>query len=109
MPRLHPVVPTLPLVLTPPPPPPPALSPRRPTHNCDAIVCSPLQEVCRLFHPTAVSDEETLATMRRYWEQEAYALCPHSAIAVKAADDLLDAGALPVETCVGGRGGREQW
>ena len=47
-----------------------------------------------LFEAISVDDDATTACMRRYWSSHRYALCPHSAIAVAAVDQLQQAGSL---------------
>ena len=51
----------------------------------DALLVRRLRET---FDSVAVSDEQTLGTMARFWAQHQYMLCPHSAIGVHAAEAL---------------------
>ena len=57
-----------------------------PAERGEAVRLAPplLAAVRRTFVSCAVSDEETLATMRRMWRRCAVALCPHSAVGVHA-------------------------
>ena len=57
-----------------------------PAERGEAVRLAPplLAAVRRTFVSCAVSDEETLATMRRMWRRCAIALCPHSAVGVHA-------------------------
>lgn len=45
-----------------------------------------LKRIQKVFMSTCVGDGETLNTIRKYWEEHRYALCPHSAIGVYASE-----------------------
>jgi threonine synthase len=49
-----------------------------------------LQHLQELFQSGRASEDETLATIKRVWDQSSELLCPHSACGVKVADELRD-------------------
>ncbi len=51
-----------------------------------------LTKISKDFDSGAVTDNDTIATINRFYNEREIVLCPHSAIGVRVAKDFIDAG-----------------